>query len=94
MHILHYMTASRSVHLTVRNVPQKVAAAVRVESRRRGKSLNQTVIDLLAAATGAVEHKAIPNGLQKLAGTWSQEEFEEFESALAGTRQIDPELWQ
>lgn len=86
------MTASRSTHLTVRNLPKKVAAAVRAESRRRRKSLNQTVIDLLAAATGTSEQQPMPNGLEKLAGTWSQREYDEFEAAVAGTRQIDPEL--
>ena len=75
-------------------MPPKLVAAVRAESRRRNKSLNQTVIELLAAATGTGGTQAAPNGLQKLAGTWSQEEFEEFEAALADTSRIDPELWR
>jgi hypothetical protein len=88
------MTAQRSSHLTVRNVPLKLASALRAESRRRKKSLNQTVIDLLGQATGIGGYKSTPNGLQELAGTWSEHEFEEFEVALASTRNIDPELWQ
>ena len=94
MHILLLMTAQRSSHLTVRNVPLKLASALRAESRRRKKSLNQTVIELLGQATGVGGHKATPNGLQKLAGTWSEQEFKEFEAALASTRKIDAELWQ
>ncbi len=34
------------------------------------------------------------NGLARLSGTWSQEEFEEFERAIAFTEQIDEELWR
>jgi hypothetical protein len=94
MHIILRMTAPRSSHLTVRNVPLQLARALRAESRRRKKSLNQTVIDLLGQATGVGEQGATPNGLQKLAGTWSGQEFEEFEAALASARNIDPELWQ
>lgn len=88
------MTASRSSHLSVRNVPPKLVAAVRAESRRRNKSLNQTVIELLAAATGTGAPQSTPNGLQKLAGTWDQDEFKDFEAALADTSRIDPELWR
>ena len=31
--------------------------------------------------------------LDHLAGTWSQEEADEFDAALAEQRRIDPELW-
>jgi hypothetical protein len=88
------MHSSRPSHLTVRNVPGKVAAAVRAESRRRGTSLNQTVIDLLAAATGTAREPIRSNGLEKLAGSWSAEEFEEFEAALTETSQVDAEMWR
>ncbi len=83
-----------TAHLTVRNVPPKVVAAIRAECRRRGKSLNQTVIDLLAAATGIGEQPMDQNGLQKLAGTWNDEDFTEFEQSQQAVRKIDPELWR
>lgn len=34
------------------------------------------------------------NGLAQLAGTWSEEEYAEFEAALATMEQIDQELWR
>lgn len=43
------MTAS---HLTVRNLPGELAAALEKEKRRRRTSLNQTVIDLLRQSLG------------------------------------------
>lgn len=94
MHHIHHMTAPRSSHLTIRNVPPRIAAALSAESRRRRQSLNQTVIDLLGIATGVTEVESVTNGLQELAGTWNEEEFEEFESALADGSRLDPEMWR
>ena len=88
------VNASRSTHLTIRNVPHKVAAAVRAESRRRHQSLNQTVIELLAAATGVGPEPPGTNGLEKLAGSWGEDEFEQFEAAVADMNRVDPELWK
>ena len=80
-------------HLTVRNLPNELAEALNEERRRRGSSLNQTVIDLLRQALGMGPARR-SNGLARLSGTWSQEEFEEFERAIAFTEQIDEELWR
>jgi hypothetical protein len=88
------MTASRTSYLTIRNVPPRVASALRAESRRRRQSVNQTVIDLLGAATGVGQAEPATNGLEKLAGSWSEEEFDAFESTQTGMSQIDPEMWK
>jgi hypothetical protein len=88
------MTASRSSHLTIRNVPPRVAAALKAESTRRGQSLNQTTINLLSAATGVGQHAPMTNGLEKLAGTWTQAQFDEFEAAVADMSRVDPEMWR
>jgi plasmid stability protein len=81
-------------YLTVRDVPADVAKALRKETRRRGKSLNQTVIDLLKQALGLGWDSPGTNGLEKLAGTWRQEELESFERATAIFETIDEEQWQ
>ena len=62
------------------------------EKRRRGKSLNQTVIDLLGQGLGAQGERS--NGLGRLAGSWSEEEFDEFERAMAPFEGVDEELWR
>jgi len=59
----------------------------------RGKSLNRTVIELLMQALGLTGDESQDNGLKKLAGTWSQEEFLEFERNTAVFDQIDERLW-
>ncbi|HZF12086.1 MAG TPA: hypothetical protein VFE33_25140 [Thermoanaerobaculia bacterium] len=80
-------------HLTIRNLPAEVAEAIEEERHRSRSSLNQTVIDLLGRALG-VRQKEESNGLGRLAGTWTQKEFERFEAAVALTEQIDEELWR
>jgi plasmid stability protein len=77
--------------LTVRNLPDDVAAALEREKRRRGESLNQTVIDLLSQGLGVSGVRS--NGLARLAGAWSAEDLRRFERAVAPFEQIDDELW-
>jgi hypothetical protein len=79
-------------HLTVRNIPPEVAEALEAEKERSQSSLNHTVIDLLSRALGV--RRDMGNGLASLAGTWTQEEHEQFEAAVAVTEQIDQELWR
>lgn len=78
-------------HLTVRNVPAPVAEALQRERRRRGRSLNQTVIELLRQGLGVGAPRS--NGLGRMAGSWSQAEVEEFERAVKPFEEIDRELW-
>lgn len=80
-------------HLTVRNLPQEVARALEDVKRRRGLSLNQTVIELLGQGLGVSELRP-SNGLARLAGTWSKADLVEFEAAIADTERIDDEMWR
>jgi len=52
------------------------------------------VIDLLRCALGVRGAREASNGLASLAGTWTREEHERFEAAVAVTEQIDEELWR
>lgn len=80
-------------HLTVRNLPRQLGLALVEEKRRRSLSLNQTVIELLSRSLGLGLRRR-SNGLAQLAGTWTAEEQESFEAAIAVTEQIDEELWR
>lgn len=81
-----------SSHLTIRNVPEELAAALAREKRRRGISLNQTVIDLLRQ--GLAISAARSNGARRLAGTWTEKEHCRFLAATAGFENIDKEFWR
>jgi plasmid stability protein len=78
--------------LTIRNVPPSLAAALEREKRRKGKSINQTVIDLLEQGLGAEGVRS--NGLGRLAGGWSEDDFRDFERATAQFEAVDEELWR
>jgi plasmid stability protein len=81
-------------HLTVRNVPGDLAGALEREKRRRGTSLNQTVLDLLRQALGAGTGSPKSNGLAALAGDWTAAECRTFEASIAVMERIDRGLWR
>jgi hypothetical protein len=81
-------------HLTIRNLPPDVGRALEREKRRKGTSLNQMVIELLRRALGVDTPGRPPNGLARLAGTWTAEDLARFEAALAVTEGVDGELWR
>lgn len=81
-------------HLTVRNVPEELGRALRKETRKRGTSLNQTVIDLLGHGLGISSSKRHSNGLRRLAGTWSEADHSQFVKALDITEKVDEEIWR
>lgn len=80
-------------HLTIRNVPHDLADRLDEERRLRGRSLNQTVLDLLAQAL-RLDGGRRSNGLAALAGTWSQDDAAALESTLRFTEAVDEELWR
>jgi hypothetical protein len=80
-----------AAHLIVRKLPSELAQALDREKRRRGISLNQTVIDLLRQSLGVNVTRS--NGAGGLAGTWAEAEHEEFLAAIRCFEEIDPDLW-
>jgi plasmid stability protein len=78
--------------LTIRNLPPTLAEALEREKRRRGQSLNQTVIELLDQGLGTLRTRS--NGLASLGGGWSEKEFRDFEQATAQFEEVDEELWR
>jgi hypothetical protein len=82
--------------ITVRNLPAAVAKAVREKARKEKLSLNKAIVRLLEEATGVARRKerVVHHDLDHLAGTWSEEEYQQFMAAVREHRQIDPEMWK
>ena len=80
--------------MTIRNVSPDLAAALEEEALRRGLSLNHTVLALLREALAVSEETGQGNGLRRLAGSWTEDEFREFERAVGSFRETDEELWR
>ena len=79
--------------MTVRNVPVDLAEALEAEKRRRGLSLNRTVLALMGEALGISTGSGRSNGLRELSGSWSEEEYRRFENAVAPFGAIDEDIW-
>ncbi|MGE4066274.1 MAG: hypothetical protein AB7H88_05820 [Vicinamibacterales bacterium] len=79
--------------LTIRNVPRQLADALDRERSRSGESLNQTVLDLLRRALGLGADAPPGNGLAALGGTWSADDFRDFETAAGPFEAIDDDMW-
>ncbi|MCX6607226.1 MAG: hypothetical protein NTV52_27080 [Acidobacteria bacterium] len=82
-----------TIELTLQNVPRELAEALAKESELRHATLDETVIAILREQlTPAVPFS---NGLAaKYGGTWTEEEFQEFERNTEDFRRIDPEMWK
>ena len=80
--------------LTIRGVSRSLADALEREKRRRGQSLNQTVLAVLSDRLGVGDAGPRRNGLARLSGTWSVDEARRFARDIAAAEQIDDELWR
>jgi hypothetical protein len=85
---------------TVRGIDPALARRLREEARRRGLSLNRTLVLLLRQATGLAQPPEAKKptdryaDLDHLAGTWSAEEAEAFERASEAFERVDQEMWR
>ena len=86
------MSSVTALHLTVRNLPREVSDALKQEKRRRGTSLNQTVIDLLRQSLGVSGTRS--NGMARLAGGWTAAEHRQFLGSIRPFEEVDPDMWK
>jgi len=82
--------------ITLRGIPPDVARKIQERADRLRLSLNAVVIQMLEEALGTTRPKQARchDDLDFLAGTWSEQEAEEFDAAVADQRRIDPEVWK
>ncbi len=81
--------------ITLRNLPEPVARAVREHAAKYHVSLNKAVAQLLEASVRSAprEPGRVYHDLDKYFGTWTREEADEFDRNLAAMRNIDPADW-
>ena len=83
--------------LTIRNLPDSVAAAIRARAQRDRSSLNKAVVALLEEAV-ARSPESLPgppyHDLDDFFGRWTAEQADEFDAALSEERQIDEDDWK
>jgi hypothetical protein len=77
---------------TIRRIPRAIDDAIRERARATGKSLNESVVETLAAGAGV---KGVPQkrrDLGDIAGTWKTDKV--VDAALAEQNRIDADLWR
>jgi len=75
-------------HLSIRNIPDELSRALSEERQRRGRSLNQTVIDLLSREGGTAAHDRdeVP---ALLSGAPAERHVGDFAAGLAYLQSLD-----
>ena len=82
-------------HITIRGIPKELDEELRSEAKRRGTSLNKTVVDYLKKAAGHGENRSTKRrDLASVAGKWTAEQAAEFDRHVAVFESLDEELWQ
>lgn len=84
--------------LTIRGVDDELHYALRSRADQHGMSINRYVLTVIKESVGltngGVLRDAEFDDLDNLAGTWTQEDYDEFKGQLQTQRSIDTELWQ
>ncbi|MFN0167568.1 MAG: hypothetical protein ACKV22_14155 [Bryobacteraceae bacterium] len=83
------MRKEASIRYNIRGVPPEVDRILRRRAAEREQSLNQLVLDELAAATSANRQR---EDFSDLVGQWTPDPG--FDETVAAQRQIDWEMWQ
>ena len=76
--------------LTIRGVSDELGRRLTTASRERNQSVNATVLQLLEQALGVDARR---QRLRRYA-TWTPEEAEVFDRAVAEQRVVDDDLWR
>ena len=81
--------------ITLRGIDENTAAALKERARQQDTSVNAVTLKILREALGLDKRKrqVAHTDLNHLAGTWSEEEFDEFRKHTAAFEEIDENLW-
>ena len=77
---------------TIRRIPKAVDNAIRERARITGKSLNEAVVDTLAAGAGIKAQPRKRRDLSDVARSWKPDKA--FDSALEEQDRVDENLWE
>ena len=81
--------------LTLRGIDDSLAEALKEISKQLNTSINKAAIRLLKEAAGLNNEKyKIHKDLDSLAGTWTEEEYDQFQDSIKDFEKIDEEMWK
>lgn len=82
------------MNMTLRGYDEELAKALKSSSKRLGLSVNRLILDTLSEAfMGKGKKSRRHDDLDRLAGTWSNEEAMAFDAAVSDFEKLDEALW-
>ena len=84
-------------NLSIRGLDNETLEKLKHDAHTQGTSINRRIIELLQEQMGTVQkhqRQRIHHDLDKLAGTWSDQDAKEFSEAIVPFSEIDETLWQ
>lgn len=82
---------TRKRQITIRNVSPELASKLKALAQTAGTSVNSAVLRLLEDALGVDQRR---RRIEERYGTWTEQDFREFDEALRAQRKIDDKLWR
>ena len=86
------MKAKGAVQYTLRQIPPALDEALRRKSRRDGKSINQTAIEVLHTGLALNGESVRHQDLDFMAGSWVEDPA--FDEAIRSQDRVEPKLWK
>ena len=86
------LNAGTMTAITVRGLGPDDLAALKQQAEREGISMNRLALRRLVDKPQP-ESSGAPSELEALACTWSLEEADRFEAAIAPLERVEPDLW-
>jgi hypothetical protein len=86
-----------SASITIREIDKTTTEWINREAKRRGVSVEKLSLQLLRKGIRLEREKSkLPtyHDLDSLAGTWSEDEAQEFLNAVSDLEQVDEKLWR
>ncbi len=82
--------------MTIHALDPEVERRVRRKAEDEHKSLNQTLIELLAESVGVSRNRADVKRarFERFCGVWSKQQADEFDAAVAGLQRVGPRDWE
>lgn len=82
--------------MTIHALNSAVERRIRSKAGKEGKSLNQTIKELLAESVGCSKKQltVIESDFAEFSGLWSEQDDKEFAATTADLRQVDEADWK
>ena len=80
--------------ITLRQIPDVLDKQLRSLAGKNKTSLNKVVLSLLLKNLGLSASSDKKRDLTDLCGTWTSNQYEEFQRNTEQFNQIDPEIWK